>query len=105
RSKLAQAAYPAAEAGIFLLSSADAPQKVQEDQLLGKIVDVNKLQMITSVGEYDVFRIQPGMPVSVKVDAWKQTTLSGKVEKVAKFPKPSEGSGSNGSVTQFEIVI
>lgn len=101
RSKLAQADMNASVSGIFLFADAKQPQRVQENQLIGKIVDVSRLQMITSVGEYDVFRIQPGMTAKVKIDALKQTELSGKVEKVSKFPKP----GSDNSAAQFEIVI
>jgi macrolide-specific efflux system membrane fusion protein len=71
--------------------------------MVGKIVDISKLQMTTSVGEYDVFRIQPGMPAEVTIDALKQTKLTGKVEKVSKFPKAGNTAGAG--TTQFEIVI
>lgn len=103
RAKLAEAETTAPEAGIFLLADGTKPQKVTEGQAVGKIVDVSRLQMTTSVGEYDVFRIQPGMPVQVTIDALKQTKLTGKVEKVSKFPKTA-GTNNTGPA-QFEVVI
>ncbi|RKN84974.1 efflux RND transporter periplasmic adaptor subunit [Paenibacillus ginsengarvi] len=103
KSKLSQAVTTAPEPGIFLLSAAAKPQKVAEGEAVGKIVDVSKLQMTTSVGEYDVFRIQPGMPVQISIDALKQTKLTGKVEKVSKFPKTT--GANNTGPAQFEVVI
>jgi RND family efflux transporter MFP subunit len=102
RQKLAQAAYASPDEGIFLFNGTAAPQRVSENEPIGKIVDISQLQMITFVGEYDVFRIRPGMPATVKIDALGQTRLNGKVEKVAKFPKPSDNSSAS---AQFEIVI
>lgn len=103
RAKLAQAEPAAPESGIFLLTGATKPQKVAEGEPIGKIVDVSRLQMTTSVGEYDVFRIQPGMSVQVNIDALKETKLTGKVEKVSKFPKATT-TGNTGPA-QFEVVI
>lgn len=103
RTKIAQAETFAEETGIFLLAGATKPQKVAEGEAVGKIVDVSGLQMKTSVGEYDVFRIQPGMPVQITVDALKQTKLTGKVESVSKFPKAT-GTNDTGPA-QFEVVV
>jgi macrolide-specific efflux system membrane fusion protein len=103
REKLAQAEPTAPESGIFLLSGTAKPQKVAEGEAVGKIVDVSKLQMTTSVGEYDVFRIQPGMAVQVNIDALKQTKMTGKVEKVSKFPKTTTATDTGPA--QFEVVI
>lgn len=103
RDMLEKAQMTAPEAGIFLLAEADKPQKVTEGEAVGKIVDVSGLQMTTSVGEYDVFRIQPGMPVQVTIDALKQTKLTGKVERVSKFPKAT--SATDTGPAQFEVVI
>lgn len=104
RNKLAQAEAAAPESGIFLLAGTTKPQKVTEGEAIGKIVDVSKLQMTTSVGEYDVFRIRPGMSVQVNIDALKQTKLTGKVEKVSKFPKAAANANDTGPA-QFEVVI
>ncbi|PYI56403.1 efflux RND transporter periplasmic adaptor subunit [Paenibacillus flagellatus] len=102
REKLAKAEATAPENGIFLFAGTPKPQKVKEGDAVGKIVDVSKLQMTASVGEYDVFRIRPGMPVQVTIDALKQTKLTGVVEKVSKFPK---AAANETSAAQFEVVI
>jgi macrolide-specific efflux system membrane fusion protein len=104
RAKLAQANYAAPEAGIFLFGDTKEPQLVKEGDRLGKIVDLTKLQLLTTVGEYDVFRIRPGMPVDVKVEALPGLKLKGSIERVSKFAKPGT-DGSGGGVAQFEVVI
>ncbi|GAA3400971.1 efflux RND transporter periplasmic adaptor subunit [Paenibacillus hodogayensis] len=103
RKKLDKAQINAPDKGIFLLSGQTKPQKLAEGEAVGKIVDVSGLQMTTSVGEYDVFRIQPGMPVQVTINALKQTKLTGKVEKVSKFPKAVAANDTGPA--QFEVVI
>jgi len=97
--KLAEAAFKAPRNGIFLFEGTKEPQRVDTEEPIGKIVDISKLQLISTVGEYDVFRIKPGMDVKVKVDALKDTTLKGKVEQVSKFAK----SGTDPA--QFEVVV
>ncbi|MEF3307381.1 efflux RND transporter periplasmic adaptor subunit [Paenibacillus sp. GYB004] len=105
QSKLTQAVTTAPESGIFLAASGQKPQKLREGDVIGKIVDVSKIQMTTSVGEYDVFRIKPGMTVQVSIDALKEEKLAGKVEKVSKFPKPAASNSNDTAPAQFEIVI
>ncbi|MCD1259045.1 efflux RND transporter periplasmic adaptor subunit [Paenibacillus athensensis] len=104
QEKIAQAAFKAPEDGIFLFEdSAKIPQLVQDNERIGKIVDLTKLQLVCTVGELDVFRIKPEMAVDVKVDALKQTKLRGKVEKVSKFAK--SGSDQGTGAAQFEVTI
>ncbi|KIL38596.1 RND transporter [Gordoniibacillus kamchatkensis] len=104
RAKLAQANYAAPDSGIFLFSDTKEPQRVKEGDKLGKIVDLTKLQLVTTVGEYDVFRIRPGMPVDVKVDALQGVKLKGAIERVSKFAKPGTDGAASGAA-QFEVVI
>ncbi|MEW9698494.1 efflux RND transporter periplasmic adaptor subunit [Paenibacillus sp. SI8] len=104
QEKIAQAAFTAPENGIFLFEdSAKIPQSVEESVRIGKIVDITKLQLVCTVGEFDVFRIKPDMPVQVKVEALKQMKLQGKVEKVSKFAKSGTDQGSGSA--QFEVTI
>jgi len=104
QEKIAQAAFKAPEDGIFLFEdSAKIPQLVQDNERIGKIVDLTKLQLVCTVGELDVFRIKPDMAVDVKVDALKQTKLRGKVEKVSKFAKSGTDQGTGAA--QFEVTI
>lgn len=77
-----------------------------DNQYIGKIVDMNKLEFIALVGEQDVFRIKTGMKVDVKMTAIKDLKLSGEVTKVAKFAKTASGQNATASsVPQFEVVI
>lgn len=102
RAKLAEAQQNAPESGIFLMAGTSLAKRVAEGEAVGKIVDVSRLQMTTYVGEYDVFRIQPGMTAQVTLDALRQTKLVGTVEKVSKFPKPTT---NDTGPAQFEVII
>ncbi|TXK86062.1 efflux RND transporter periplasmic adaptor subunit [Paenibacillus sp. N3.4] len=104
QEKVEQASFIAPENGIFLFEdSSKIPKSVEESVRIGKIVDLTKLQLVCTVGEFDVFRIKPDMLVQVKVDALKQTKLKGKVEKVSKFAKTGTEQGSGSA--QFEVTI
>jgi RND family efflux transporter MFP subunit len=103
-AKLNAARFTAPEDGIFLFENVKEPQSVTENQRIGKIVDLTKLQLICSVGEYDIFRIKTGMSVDVKVDALKNVALKGKVEKLSKFAKTTADE-SNATAAEFEVVI
>ncbi|ETT66073.1 MULTISPECIES: efflux RND transporter periplasmic adaptor subunit [Paenibacillus] len=107
KTKLKTALYYAPASGIFLFDSAsEIPQTVTDNQYIGKIVDMNKLEFIALVGEQDVFRIKTGMKVDVKMTAIKDLKLSGEVTKVAKFAKTASGqNATTSSVPQFEVVI
>lgn len=102
-AKLQAASYAAPDEGIFLFVNQREPKAVQESQLIGKIVDLSELQLISTVGEYDIFQIQPGMPVDVRVDALKQVKLQGKVTHVSKFAKDT--GGQNTGAAQFEVIV
>lgn len=107
RNKLAAAVYKAPASGIFLFdSSTERPQSVTDNQYIGKIVDLNKLEFIALVGEQDVFRIKEGMKVAVKMTAMKELQLSGEVTKVSKFAVTAAGENkSSTAAAQFEVVI
>lgn len=103
-SKLAQAVLASPVDGIFLFTDQKEPKAVPESEPVGKIVDLSQLEMICTVGEHDVFQIQPGMEVEVKVDALRDTRLKGTVEKVSKFAK-TNSTGSAAVNSQFEVVV
>lgn len=105
RKKLQQADFKAPENGIFLFEdSSKIPQVVHQNDRLGKIVDLDKLQLVSYVGEQDVFQIKPGMPVKVKINALKGTILDGKVERVSKFAKTGTDQNSS-QAAQFQVNI
>lgn len=106
KAKLNTAVYRAPESGIFLFdSSSERPQTVTDNQYIGKIVDLNKLEFIALVGEQDIFRIKQGMKVQVKMTAMKDLTLTGEVTEVAKFATTTSGQNTAGQLPQFEVVI
>ncbi|MHA0857244.1 efflux RND transporter periplasmic adaptor subunit [Paenibacillus sp. CMAA1364] len=106
KAKLRTAIYKAPASGIFLYdSSKERPQSVTDNQYIGKIVDLNKLEFIALVGEQDIFRIVEGMNVQVKMTALKELELSGKVTKVSKFAVSAAGENNANQIPQFEVVI
>lgn len=105
RKKLNSTSYNAPASGIFLYDDpAKLPKYVEENTRIGKIVDTSKLQLVSYVGEQDIFTIKPGMPVNVKINALKDVPLKGKVEKVSKFAKARSAESEN-QPAQFEVVI
>jgi RND family efflux transporter MFP subunit len=105
KAKLSTAVYHAPENGIFLFDSSEQPQTVTDNQYIGKIVDLGKLEFIALVGEQDIFRIKQGMKVQVKMTAIKDLTLTGEVTEVSKFATTTSGQNTAGQIPQFEVVI
>lgn len=106
RKKLEKATYAAPASGIFLYDDPNKlPQAVKDNDRVGKIVDLSKLQLVTLVGEQDVFRIKAGMPVIVKMNAMKNEKLTGKVLKVSKFAKAVTDQQNANQPAQFEVII
>ncbi|OKP94869.1 efflux RND transporter periplasmic adaptor subunit [Paenibacillus sp. P46E] len=109
RAKLNSAVYHAPATGIFLYDSSsetgERPQMVTDNQYIGKIVDLSKLEFIALVGEQDIFRIKQGMKVQVKMTAMKDLILKGVVKEVSKFATTTTGQNTAGQVPQFEVVI
>jgi len=104
--KLQDSEFRASTAGIFLFdSAAKKPQALSDNQYIGKIVDLNKLQFITLVGEQDVFRIKPEMNVKVTMSAMKDVPLTGTVKHVSKFAKTGTDQDSLNQAAQFEVII
>ncbi|MEW8986017.1 MAG: efflux RND transporter periplasmic adaptor subunit, partial [Bacillus sp. (in: firmicutes)] len=107
QKKVDASEYIAPSPGIFLYDDPNKiPKALKENDRVGKIVDLKKLQLVTLVGEQDVFRIKPGMAVEVKMNAMKNVKLQGKVLKVSKFAKAvSEEQSNNNQPAQFEVII
>ncbi|WP_379152730.1 efflux RND transporter periplasmic adaptor subunit [Paenibacillus sp. sgz5001063] len=107
KKKIQAASYRAPASGIFLFdNSSEIPQLVTDNQYIGKIVDLSKLEFIALVGEQDIFSIKPGMKVKVKMTASKDVKLSGVVTKVSKFATTVSAKDTTTNQTpQFEVVI
>ncbi|MDF2921457.1 MAG: efflux transporter periplasmic adaptor subunit [Paenibacillaceae bacterium] len=106
KTRLQAADYRSPASGIFLYdSTVKRPHAVSDNQYIGKIVQLDQLQFLALVGEQDVFRIKPGMPVQVKLTAVKDVVLKGEVLKVSKFAKTGTDESSLGQLAQFEVII
>lgn len=106
QKKVDAANYIAPSPGIFLYDNPNKiPNALKDNERIGRIVNLNKLQLVTPVSQQDVFRIKPGMPVEVKIDAMKNVKINGKVLKVSKFAKVApEEQSSNNQPAQFEVI-
>ncbi len=91
--------------GIFLLADGKRPDRVEQDQLIGYIVDITNMELITEASEYEVFRIKEDMRVEVKVEAWGGAAIEGRVEKVAKFAKAAIGQQSGSALFEIRISL
>ncbi|NIK76592.1 HlyD family secretion protein/macrolide-specific efflux system membrane fusion protein [Paenibacillus castaneae] len=106
KKMLNESVYRSPATGIFLFDNPNKrPQALGNNEYVGKVVDLNKLQFIALVGEQDIFRIKEGMSVQVKMNAMKQLNLAGKVLKVSKFAKTGSDQNSLDQAAQFEVVI
>lgn len=103
KEKVAKAALPAPVDGIFLFADKKEPPKLEEKTAIGKIVDLTKLQLTTTVSEYEVYQIKSGMDVEVRADAMPELKLAGKVERISKFAKAGTDQGA--AAAQFEVVV
>ncbi|MBE9918316.1 efflux RND transporter periplasmic adaptor subunit [Paenibacillus donghaensis] len=104
---LAQSAYAAPESGIVLLDNdGTVPTALTDKERIGVLVNPDDLKLSVFVGEKDYVAIKPGMPVRVKVNAYKDMAVDGKVEAVANYPKASsQGTGDGKEASLFEITI
>ncbi|OPA79970.1 efflux transporter periplasmic adaptor subunit [Paenibacillus selenitireducens] len=106
KKKLLQSEFKTSKPGIFLFDDANnIPKAVRENDRIGKVVDLDKLQLVTFVGEQDVFQIKTGMPVKVKINALKDIVLDGKVESVSKFAKTGTEQNTTAQAAQFQVNI
>ncbi|WP_409341084.1 efflux RND transporter periplasmic adaptor subunit [Paenibacillus sp. MBLB4367] len=103
KEKVAKASLLSPVDGIFLFADKKEPPKLEEKTAVGKIVDLTKLQLTTTVSEYEVYQIKAGMDVEVRADALPDMKLAGKVERISKFAK--SGTDTGGAAAQFEVVV
>lgn len=101
KTKLSQSSYQAPKSGIFLFEEEKEPKSVSEQKQIGKIVELDRLEMHTTVGEYEVFKLKEGMEVNIQIDAFPLEKLTGTVTHVSKFALHVD----NSSNSQFPVTI
>ena len=78
---------------------------VRERQEILSLPDLSKMKVKTQVHEAVLDQIRPGLPTSVRVDAFPESTYRGVVEKVGVVPSSNGGWFSSGSVKTYETEV
>ena len=61
--------------------------QVKENQILMRVVDLNKLQLKVGVHESKIARVKAGQPVVIRLDAFPQQKFTGEVLKISQTPE------------------
>lgn len=64
--------------------------------------DLFEMESVTSVNEVDVSKVSVGLPVTVKLDAFQDTSFTGKISSVAKLGKKKSNESS---IKTFDIIV
>lgn len=89
RVGMREAALAAPIAGIVGKRHALPGEKVSAEQMIVTIVDLSTLELVGAVGTHEVSLLQPGMPVTVKVEG-PSGTVAGRIDRIA--PQAEAGS-------------
>ncbi len=81
----------------------DAGEQVRERQVIIRLPDPNDMQVLARVNESKVGLVRPGMPATIRLDAFADKELVGNVEKVNEFPLP--GGMFSSSVKEYETTV
>jgi HlyD family secretion protein len=76
---------------------------VRERQAIINLPDLDLMKVNARIHESRISMVQPGQPVTVKVDAYPDQTFHGEVDTVASVPSSTGGFGN--SVKEYEAVI
>ncbi len=74
-------------------------EKVSAEQPVVSVVDLSTLELAGSVGTHEVSRLQPGLPVQVKVEG-DGGTVRGRLDRIA--PQAESGTRAIGVVVAFD---
>ena len=99
RVGMREAALAAPIAGIVGKRHALPGEKVSAEQMLVTIVDLSTLELVGAVGTHEVSLLQPGMPVTVKVEGQAET-VTGRIDRIA--PQAEAGSRAIAVVVALE---
>jgi multidrug efflux pump subunit AcrA (membrane-fusion protein) len=76
---------------------------VRGRQVIVRLPKADEMQLRVTVNEARVTLIRPGMPVSIRVDAFDDLVVEGEVTKVSQFAEPNYYSG--GSINKYATTI
>ncbi|HEX5105149.1 MAG TPA: efflux RND transporter periplasmic adaptor subunit, partial [Pirellulaceae bacterium] len=81
----------------------EAGSTVREQQPIIRLPRSNEMKVKATVNEARVTLVRPGLPVSIRVDALKDVSIMGEVEKVNQYAEP--GSWSGGNVKKYATFV
>jgi HlyD family secretion protein len=76
---------------------------IRERQAIIRLPDPQDMQVRAKINEARITSLEKGMPVTVELDAFPGTRLSGTVEKVNEYPLPSGWWAGN--VKEYEAIV
>lgn len=85
--------------GVITTISVTAGQRVTNGQVVAHLTNYNDLQTVVQIDELDIPKIKVGQIASIKVNAFPDSTFTGKVNSIAQ-----EGTSTNG-VSTFDVTI
>lgn len=78
---------------------------VRERQDILTLPDLSKMKVTTQVHEAVLDQVRPGLPASVRIDAFPERSYRGVVDKVGVVPSSSGGWMGSGSAKTYETVV
>ncbi|MCX7428409.1 MAG: HlyD family efflux transporter periplasmic adaptor subunit, partial [Planctomycetia bacterium] len=76
---------------------------IREHQAIIRLPDPKRMQVKAKINEAKIALVKPGMPVTIRMDAFTDAKLEGVVERVNEYPAPSAWWG--GSIKEYETFI
>ncbi len=81
----------------------DEGELVRERQVIIRLPDSKRMQVVADINEAKITMVKPGMPVTIRLDAFPELELKGTVEKVNEFPEPT--SWHSVGVKEYRTII
>jgi len=78
-------------------------EQVRERQVIIRLPDPKKMQVVAKINEAKITQIEVGMPATIRLDAFPELELHGAVDRVSEFPVPTSWMGS--SVKEYETMV
>jgi HlyD family secretion protein len=98
-TELQNAVITAPITGIVSHRHVDSGAYITDRTALVTIVDMATVKIKIPISERDLGRLQPGIPVQIRVDAYPQTVFKGTVQRISPTVDPSSRSGEVEIVT------
>lgn len=76
---------------------------VRERQVIIRLPDPKRMQVKAKINEAKIAMVAEGMPATIRMDAYQNMELKGKVQKVNEYPAPTSFFSSN--VKEYETII